>query len=125
MHLLYQTHSGYARKVLVMAHEIGIADQMEVVHHETSPTRRNETVFAANPLGKVPVLICDDGLVLFDSIVICEYLDGLHDGRRLIPLHGRERRRPTSKSPPGGRRSRCRTARRCATHCLTRRPGRG
>ena len=52
MKLLYQTHSGYARKVLVMAHEIGIADRLEVVHHETSPTRRNETVFAANPLGQ-------------------------------------------------------------------------
>ena len=91
MKLLYQTHSGYARKVLVMAHEIGIADRLEVVHHESSPVCRNETVFAANPLGKVPVLICDDGCALFDSIVICEYLDGLHDGRRLIPSHGRER----------------------------------
>jgi glutathione S-transferase len=91
MKLLSQTHSPYARKVLVMAHEIAIVERLEVLHHETSPTRRNETVFAANPLGKVPVLICDDGLALFDSIVICEYLDGLHDGRRLIPAHGRER----------------------------------
>jgi glutathione S-transferase len=91
MKLLYQTHSPYARKVLVMAHEAGIADRLDVVHHETSPTRRNETVYAANPLGKVPVLICDDGVALFDSIVICEYLDGLHDGPRLIPAEGRER----------------------------------
>jgi glutathione S-transferase len=91
MKLLYQTHSPYARKVLVMAHEAGIADRLDVVHHETSPTRRNETVYAANPLGKVPVLICDDGVALFDSIVICEYLDSLHDGPRLIPAEGRER----------------------------------
>ncbi len=91
MKLLSQTHSPYARKVLVMAHEIGVIDRLDVVHHETSPTRRNEQVFAANPLGKVPVLICDDGLALFDSVVICEYLDGLHDGRRLIPAHGQER----------------------------------
>ena len=91
MKLLSQTHSPYARKVLVMAHEIAIADRLEVFDHETSPTRRNETVFAANPLGKVPVLICDDGLALFGSTVICEYLDGLHDGRRLIPAQGRER----------------------------------
>jgi glutathione S-transferase len=91
MKLLSQTHSPYARKVLVMAHEIGVAGQLEVIHHETSPTLRNETVFAANPLGKVPVLVCDDGLALFDSIVICEYLDGLHDGPRLIPASGRER----------------------------------
>src|ERR1051325_6259268 len=91
MKLLYQTHSPYARQVLVLAHETGLEERIDVFHHETSPTRRNEAVFAANPLGKVPVLICDDGLVLFDSIVICEYLDGPHDGRRLIPAEGRER----------------------------------
>jgi glutathione S-transferase len=91
MQLLSQTHSPYARKVLVMAHELGLAGEMEVVSHETSPTRRNETVYAENPLGKVPVLICDDGLKLFDSIVICDYLDTLHHGRRLMPLAGRDR----------------------------------
>lgn len=91
MKLLSQTHSPYARKVLVMAHETGIAGRLEAVHHETSPTLRNETVFAANPLGKVPVLISDDGLAVFDSIVICDYLDGLHGGGRLIPPQGRER----------------------------------
>ena len=85
MKLLYQTHSPYARKALVAAHEMGLADRLHVVHHETSPLARNNDVFALNPLGKVPVLICDDGDVLFDSSVICEYLDGLHDGAKLIP----------------------------------------
>ena len=91
MKLLYQTHSPYARKVLVMAHEIGLAPASEVIHQETSPTLRNDAVFSVNPLGKVPVLICDDGLTLFDSIVICDYLDGLHSGPRLIPASGRDR----------------------------------
>jgi glutathione S-transferase len=91
MKLLYQTHSPYARQVLVLAHEIGLADGIEVVHHETSPTRRNEAVFALNPLGKVPVLVLDDGFALFDSAVICDYLDGLHGGRRLIPPSGSAR----------------------------------
>jgi len=91
MKLFYQTHSPYARKVLVLAHETGLADRLEVIHHETSPTRRNEEVFDVNPLGKVPVLILDDGATLFDSNVICEYLDGLHDGARLIPIGGRAR----------------------------------
>ncbi|MGK9170383.1 glutathione S-transferase [Inquilinus limosus] len=91
MKLLYQTHSPYARKVLVMAHEVGLAGRIEVIHHETSPTRRNEAVYAANPLGKVPVLICDDGLVLFDSVAICDHLDQLHDGPKLIPPAGRAR----------------------------------
>jgi glutathione S-transferase len=83
--LLYQTHSPYARKVLVAAHEMGLQQRLCVIHHETSPTRRNEEVLALNPLGKVPVLICDDGVVLFDSNVICEYLDGMHPNPRLIP----------------------------------------
>jgi glutathione S-transferase len=88
MKLLYQTHSPYARKVLVAAHEVALADKLEVVHQETSPTRRNEDVISLNPLGKVPVLICDDGLVLFDSTVICEYLDSMHKGQKLIPASG-------------------------------------
>jgi glutathione S-transferase len=91
MKLLYQTHSPYARQVLVFAHEIGLAARLEMIHHETSPTRRNEAVFAVNPLGKVPVLILDDGLAIFDSGVICDYLDGLHNGIRLIPPSGPSR----------------------------------
>jgi glutathione S-transferase len=83
--LLYQTHSPFARKALVFAHEAGLADRIEVVHHETSPTLRNDAVFALNPLGKVPVLITDDGEAIFDSAVICHYLDTLNDGPPLIP----------------------------------------
>jgi glutathione S-transferase len=44
-----------------------------------------------NPLGKIPTLILEDGHTLFDSRVICEYLDGLHDGPKMIPLSGMER----------------------------------
>jgi glutathione S-transferase len=91
MKLLYQTHSPYARKALVFAHEAGLARQIEVVHHETSPTRRNEQVFAENPLGKVPVLIRPDAPPIFDSDVICAYLDTLHAGRKLIPQEGEAR----------------------------------
>jgi glutathione S-transferase len=91
MQLLYQTHSPYARKTLVFAHEIGIGDRIEVVHHETSPTLRNEDVFAVNPLGKVPVLLRPGLAPIFDSDVICACLDTLHDGRRLIPPEGEAR----------------------------------
>jgi glutathione S-transferase len=85
MKLLYQTHSAPARKALVFAHEIGIAHRIEVVHHETSPTRRNEKIYAQNPLGRVPVLIRSGLPPIFDSDLICAYLDTLHDGRKLIP----------------------------------------
>ena len=91
MRLLYQTHSPYARKALVFAHEAGLAPLIEVVHHETSPTRRNEQVFAENPLGKVPVLLRPGQPPIFDSDVICACLDTLHSGRKLIPQEGEPR----------------------------------
>lgn len=86
--LLYQSHSPYARKVLVCAHELGLAERLDVVHHETSPTNRNDAVFAANPLGKVPVLLTADAGALFDSVVICDYLDRLDGAGSLIPRDG-------------------------------------
>lgn len=91
MRLLYQTHSPYARKVLVFAHETGLADRIEVIHHETSPTLRNEDVFSRNPLGKVPVLLRDGLPPIFESDVICACLDTLHGGRPLIPPAGEAR----------------------------------
>jgi glutathione S-transferase len=91
MILYYQTHSPFARKALVFAHEAGIADRLEVIHHETSPTLHNARVYAENPLGKVPVLLRTDGGPIFDSDVICAYLDTLHDGPKLIPESGEAR----------------------------------
>ena len=91
MILYYQTHSPFARKALVFAHEAGIADLLEVIHHETSPTLRNARVYAENPLGKVPVLLRSDDAPIFDSDVICAYLDTLNDGPKLIPAEGEPR----------------------------------
>jgi glutathione S-transferase len=90
MKLYYQTHSPFARKALVFAHEAGLASRIEVIHHETSPTRRNDVVFAENPLGKVPVLIRPGQKPIFDSDVICAYLDTLST-KRLIPRDGEAR----------------------------------
>lgn len=86
--LYSQSHSPYARKTIVFAHEAGIAHRLAVIDHETSPTNRNPAVFAVNPLGKVPVLITPEAGAVFDSLVICDYLDGLHGGPRLIPAAG-------------------------------------
>jgi glutathione S-transferase len=44
-----------------------------------------------NPLSKIPTLVLDDGTVLYDSRVICEYLDSLHTGPKLLPVDGEER----------------------------------
>lgn len=91
MKFFHQTHSPYSRKALVFAHEVGLADRIEVIHHETSPTNRNDVVFAENPLGKVPVLVRPGLPAIFDSDVICAYLDTLHDGPKLIPEAGEAR----------------------------------
>ena len=91
MKLLYQTHSPYARKALVFAHEAGLASDIEVIHQETSPTLRNEEVFSMNPLGKVPVLVRPGLPAIFESDVICAYLDTLHSGKKLIPESGEAR----------------------------------
>jgi len=91
MKLLYQTHSPFARKALVFALEAGLGDQITVEHQETSPTRANELVFGENPLGKVPVLLRPGKEAIFDSTVICAYLDTLHNGPRLIPEEGEGR----------------------------------
>lgn len=89
--LLYQTHSPFARKVLVFAYECGIADKINVIHHETSPTARNDEVFGLNPLGKVPVLLRAGLPAIFDSSVICAYMDSLTTGPSLYPATGEAR----------------------------------
>ena len=91
MKLLYQTHSPYARKALVFAHEAGIAHRIQVIHQETSPTLRNDLVYAENPLGKVPALVRPGAPTLFDSDVICAYFDSLNELRKLIPSEGEAR----------------------------------
>jgi glutathione S-transferase len=82
--LIFQTHSPYARKILVAAHELSLIDGIELSEHAAGSLRR-DTTFMADPFGKCPLLICDDGLILFESVVICEYLDELHTGTSLIP----------------------------------------
>ena len=51
----------------------------------------NAEVMAVNPLNKIPTLVLDDGSALYDSRVICEYLDTLHDGPKLFPADARAR----------------------------------
>lgn len=80
MKLFFSPTSPYVRKVLVVAHELKLADRIEKVPCAASPVDRNKTIIALNPLGQVPTLITDDGQMLADSRVICEYLDHLGGG---------------------------------------------
>jgi glutathione S-transferase len=81
--------SPFARKCRIVALEAGLDDRLEMV--PTTPWAADTDLFKDNPLCKVPALIADDGTVLYDSPVICDYLDSLHDGARLIPAAGAER----------------------------------
>ena len=76
--------SPYGRKVHVCVLEMGLEDRVEIV--PTTP--KEPDLREQNPLGKIPALITDDGQVLFDSPVICEYLDSQHDGAKLFPAPG-------------------------------------
>lgn len=83
MRLYYNKTSPFVRKVMMVAHEAGIAGSLGLVTTDTAlpPV---ELLFA-NPLGKIPCLVPDDGPALFDSRVICEYLDLRFNGGRLFP----------------------------------------
>lgn len=91
MKLWYASASPFVRKVLAAAHEIGLSDRLEPVAAGTSPVNPNMELVADNPVGKIPALISEDGHALFDSSVICAYLDSLHEGHKLIPQAGPER----------------------------------
>jgi glutathione S-transferase len=85
--IFYSGASPFVRKCLVAAHELGLRDRIELLAGAANPINRDRTIVAANPLGKVPTLFTDDGAVLYDSRVICEYFDTLAGGS-LIPRAG-------------------------------------
>ncbi|MBI1208226.1 MAG: glutathione S-transferase [Azospirillum sp.] len=83
MKLRFAATSPYARKVAMVVHEAGIADRIEIVVTDVwSPTT---DIGDDNPLGKVPALMLEDGTTLYDSPVICEYLDSLGGGQLFPP----------------------------------------
>lgn len=91
MKLYHAPASPYVRKVMIVAHETGLTDSVEVETVKTAPTAPDASVAKANPLKKIPALVTDDGLALFDSPVICEYLDSQHEGPKMFPEPGNAR----------------------------------
>lgn len=90
MKLHYSSASPYVRKVNVCAEELGLASRIEIVPTKVLPSEPNRDYGKVAPLMKVPSLELDNGDVLFDSIVICEYLDSL-GGSKLFPAAGEAR----------------------------------
>lgn len=86
MQLLWSPRSPFVRKVMIVAHETGLVGQIETVRAVASMAKVNPEILQHNPLGKIPVLLTADAGPLFDSRVICEYLDGLHSGPPIFPV---------------------------------------
>lgn len=86
MQLYYWPTSPYVRKVMIVAMETGQAGDFDIVN--ASPRETGHDLEDRNPLAKIPALALDDGTALFDSPVICEFLDDRHGGPKLFPQPG-------------------------------------
>lgn len=75
MKLLSADASPFARKVRVLLHEAKLNEKVETLSTTTTPLNTDPTIAAANPMGKLPTLIRDDGPALYDSRVITRFLD--------------------------------------------------
>lgn len=84
MKLNFSKTSPFVRKVMVCAHEKGLADNIELIGEDQDLT-------LANPLSKVPALVTDEGQAIYDSLVICDYFDGLAPTPVLIPKESKAR----------------------------------
>ena len=84
MKLNFSKTSPFVRKVMVCAHEKGLADKIELIDE-------HQDLALANPLSKVPALVTDEGQAIYDSLVICDYIDGLSPTPVLIPRESTSR----------------------------------
>jgi glutathione S-transferase len=91
MKLYITVPSPFARKCRIVAREKGLIGRIEEI--VVDPYANAPELLASNPVVQVPTLIAEDGLPLSDSPVICEYLDGLGEGPRLLPVEGTDRLR--------------------------------
>lgn len=90
MKLFHSHASPFVRKVMVVAHELGLVGQIALLPSAVHPVKRDRSVLAQHPLAQVPTLIDEAGTALADSRVICEYLDA-RAGGGLFPREGAAR----------------------------------
>ena len=89
MILHWSPKSPFVRKVMVAAHEKGVANRIELVRNPVAMTKPNAELMRVNPLSKLPTLELANGTVLQDSGLICAYLDALVGPATLFPVEGR------------------------------------
>src|ERR1043166_4926405 len=85
MLLHWSPRSPFVRKVMIVAHELGLSEQMRTVRTVVAASTPNHELMKENPQSRLPSLRLADGTAIYDSRVICEYLDSLHDGEKLFP----------------------------------------
>lgn len=81
MQLYTSPTTPFGRKVVVAIHEAGLIDQVEILDVTGTPINPGSLPVMHNPLGKIPALDRDDGGAIYDSRVICRYLDVLSGGK--------------------------------------------
>jgi glutathione S-transferase len=86
MKLHWSPRSPFVRKVMIVAHERGLVDRLTCMRTVAAMTVPHAELMKDNPLSKIPTLILDNGTALYDSPVICEYLDSLDGKPQLFPL---------------------------------------
>jgi len=91
MKLMSSPLSPYGRKVKIAARMKGVDGQIELLPTDTN--KGDDALNKLNPLGKIPCLITEEGVAVFDSHVICEYLDTRGGSPMLFPKSGAERLR--------------------------------
>jgi glutathione S-transferase len=91
MKLHWSPRSPFVRKVMIVAHELGLVERITCVRTVAATSKPHAELMKDNPLSKIPTLVLDDGTVLYDSPVICEYLDGLAGEPKLFPHAGKPR----------------------------------
>jgi glutathione S-transferase len=91
MKLHWSPRSPFVRKVMIAAHERGLVDRLTCVRTIAATAKPHAELMKDNPLSKIPALVLDDGTVLYDSPVICEYLDALDGTPKLFPRPGKAR----------------------------------
>jgi len=89
--LFFSPASPFVRKVMVCAIERGIDGQIEKLGSAAHPIKQDAAIKAHNPTGKVPTLVADDGMAIYDSRVICEFLDSVGSAPALFPAAGTDR----------------------------------
>ncbi len=101
MKLHWSPRSPFVRKVMIVAHERGLVDRLDCVRTVAAMTAPHAELMRDNPLSKIPTLVLDDGTALYDSPVICEYLDALDGKPRLFPIKGEARMRALRRQALG------------------------